>query len=769
MPRITRVAPRAMPLAICAVLLAGTTVPGSPAASEPAYRAYAGSLHTHTGYSDGVPGSVPGDAYARSRDVERLSFAAVTEHSEALRSPTTFSESCLPTEGGTLVECALADHTEPAANADKWDAQRRQAAANRADGFLGLRGFEFTSDVYGHINVYFSRNVATRIEQAGDAALEPFYRWLQTPAAAGGGADGLATFNHPNDKKLSDADPRKNWNDFAYVPELDGRIAGIEIFNRAKNYEQWVLRALDNGWHLGIVGAEDIHEADWGAARYAKTVFLAPRLTLNDLKDAMAARRTYATLDPDLRIEMTVDGRPMGSRIASQEPYIPIDVQVTGGDVASVEVLSNFGIPAMRQQGRSIDHGAIRVEDAERYYLVRVNGPDGKAIAYSSPVWVRGGREAAFAPRWAAGDLHVHTTYSHDSYGGPVDDNTGPDQAYTLGWTPGEQVTIAETRGLDFMAITDHNDTRGADDPGFTSDRLTLLPGYENSLAGHAQMIGAISCYRPEGRVSSATGCNSFPDRDDRSRIRALADALRADGGAFQVNHPSDGGWPSRFGDGSAADPIVPDSVEVWNIGPWHYQHPFPASNDNDFSLRFWESYLNAGYHVAATGGSDNHWRSTTAAQGVGQPTTWVWVTKPGAAGVIEGIRAGRTTISRDPPAYGGPQLFLEADADGDGAYEAMVGDTVPAGAAMRVRVQRLLPGDVLTIVTDRGSSEVASNDVYETTVPQARWVRVELRRADAGAERTQTCDPVVGGSTTYCRNRLVVEALTSALYVRQP
>src|SRR5438067_11762401 len=53
------------------------------------------------------------------------------------------------------------------------------------------------------------------------------------------------------------------------------------------------------------------------------------------------------------------------------------------------------------------------------------------------------------AGEWLAGDFHCHTTYSHDVWSGPGDDNTGPEDFYTLGWTPGEQITIAETRALD--------------------------------------------------------------------------------------------------------------------------------------------------------------------------------------------------------------------------------------------------------------------------------------------------------------------------------
>src|SRR5687768_6126643 len=52
---------------------------------------------------------------------------------------------------------------------------------------------------------------------------------------------------------------------------------------------------------------------------------------------------------------------------------------------------------------------------------------------------------------WLAGDLHCHTVLSHDVWGGPDDDNTGFEESYTWGWTAGEQIAIAEARGLDFL------------------------------------------------------------------------------------------------------------------------------------------------------------------------------------------------------------------------------------------------------------------------------------------------------------------------------
>jgi hypothetical protein len=788
----------------------------APAAEEPvSYPVFIGGLHTHTGYSDGMPDTTPADAYARARDVEKLDFLAVTEHSETLPTFSTFSDKCLPTEGGTIVECALIgdegdppDVNGPVKALNKWDAQRKMAVAEtklEPKPFLALRGFEWSSDVFGHMNVYFSRNYTSWMADGGAAAMETFYQWLQTPAALGGGADGLATFNHPGAKTMCKqgledvpgteefcaSNPLDNWNHFAPVSALDDHIVGIEIYNRTRNYEPYVVEALDKGWHLGMIGAEDIHELDWGAARYAKTAFLAPRLTLSDLKEAMRARRTYATLDKAIRINFTADGRPMGSRIPGSTADLVVEVD--GGDSARIELITNGGNlvasanrPSPEDGPRLEEH--VAVSGAEQWFMVRVLSSTGQAVAYSSPVWVGSLAPAPFSPHWVAGDLHVHTTYSHDSWEGPDDDNTTtPDETYTYGWTPGQQITIAESRGLDYVALTDHNDVRSGYDPGFTSDRLTLIPSYENSLAGHAQMINTPYCLTPEGPTASFIDCNDFDDRDIPARIQALADDIRARGGSFQINHPSDGEWIEKFGDGTRPNGIVPDSIEVWNIGPWHWQHPAPASNDNDFSLKFWETYLRAGEHVAATGGSDNHWRSTTAAQGVGQPTTWVYVTRPGAEGIVEGVRAGRTTISALPPAYGGARIYLEADEDRDGTFEAMAGDTVALGSRFRWRLENAPPNSQVNIVWSGNSytpRTAPATFEFEVRVDTPLWVRLELVTPDLRAERQSDCEPTLsailanpivaavldlltlGNDVTYCRNRLLVHALTSAMYI---
>src|SRR3954467_9165137 len=92
---------------------------------------------------------------------------------------------------------------------------------------------------------------------------------------------------------------------------------------------------------------------------------------------------------------------------------------------------------------------------------------------------------------WLPGDLHTHSTYSHDVYGGPADDNTGPDEAYTLGLPVAGKFLEGRERGLRFMAVTDHDDVRSLGDLASGNQGLIAIPAYEKSMNGHAQMLGA--------------------------------------------------------------------------------------------------------------------------------------------------------------------------------------------------------------------------------------------------------------------------------------
>ena len=362
----------------------------------------------------------------------------------------------------------------------------------------------------------------------------------------------------------------------------------------------------------------------------------------------------------------------------------------------------------------------------------------------------------ARAGEWVAGDLHVHSTYSHDSYGGPEDDNTGPEEAHTFGFPVIGHFANAAVRGLDFLAVTDHNDVRSQGDSGWNAFGVLGLPGYENSLSGHAQMLGATRVY-PDG------------DSDDPAYVQALADALRADGGAFQINHPvnSETAEPDDL-DWKLGYQVVPDTVEAWNSSRL-YQPPFPASNSHDDAIRYWEGWLDRGEQVALTGGSDTHWVSTSPAQGVGQPTTWVHVEERSVAGVLEGLRAGRTAVSHQPPTLGGPRVFLEARRKG--RWQQAIGEVLRPRTRLRARVEGAPPGSELRIIGDGGQPLFAPVTVGAPAFAHAfrarrgtTWLRAELGLEDALDARREHCPADIGGS--YCRNRLLVLGMTSALYL---
>jgi hypothetical protein len=224
----------------------------------------------------------------------------------------------------------------------------------------------------------------------------------------------------------------------------------------------------------------------------------------------------------------------------------------------------------------------------------------------------RPARRALPAPdglTWLAGDLHAHTVHS--------------DGVMSVA----ELAVHAAERGLDFVAVTDHNTISHHASLGPLSARygVTLLPGQEvTTESGHAGVLGD-------------TGWIDF-----RTPAASWLTAAEAAGGLMSVNHPFAGttSWLHPM-------PRRPPLLEVWH---WSW---LDLSWTTPFS--WWQAWDPGAIPV---GGSDWHRPGSDAP--LGTPTTWVACAALDAAGVLDGLRAGRVAISA---ARDGALLLREPDA----------------------------------------------------------------------------------------------------------
>jgi hypothetical protein len=326
-------------------------------------------------------------------------------------------------------------------------------------------------------------------------------------------------------------------------------------------------------------------------------------------------------------------------------------------------------------------------------------------------------------PGWYRGDLHMHTAHSD----GTCSSHRQQRVPCPLFLT----VKTASERGLDFIAITDHNTISQVDamrelQPYF--DDVLLIPGREiTTFQGHANLFGSVA------PLDFRLGGGEVSDWN------ALLTQVDHGSGAISINHPvrpsgeqcMGCGWTPR----GALDYGRMQAVEVVN-GP---------DADTPFSgIKFWERLLDDGYHLTAIGGSDNHDALLPAVNvsAIGRPTTVIYADSLSVAGIIAGIRRGRVFI--DVLGTHDRSLDFEAHTQVQTAY---MGDTlrVPRGSSVRFQgtVRGVAGGEIEIIrdgqrvlVNERGLPVLeAARQPFEfiwKSDGSPHWIRVSVRDRDS-------------------------------------
>lgn len=228
-------------------------------------------------------------------------------------------------------------------------------------------------------------------------------------------------------------------------------------------------------------------------------------------------------------------------------------------------------------------------------------------------------------PAWYRGDLHMHDAHSD----GSCLSQSGQKVPCPLYKT----VESAARRGLDFIAISDHNTISHYDDmrelqPYF--DDLLLIPAREiTTFQGHANVYGTTQFI--DFRLASPYVSN----------INQLLKRVQELHGLFSINHPelSSGescmgcGWTvpnTDFSRVTAIEVVNGDSADGPNSG-----------------IPLWQKELNDGYRITGVGGSDNHDADLppNTRSAIGRPTTVVYSRELSEHAILDAIRSGHVFV----------------------------------------------------------------------------------------------------------------------------
>lgn len=351
-----------------------------------------------------------------------------------------------------------------------------------------------------------------------------------------------------------------------------------------------------------------------------------------------------------------------------------------------------LGVPNLRQNARAEYVAEITLDDRRTF--------DGFAAAP-----LRAG------PGWYRGDLHLHTGHSD----GACASRTGRRTPCPLF----RSLEAAAARGLDFVAVTEHNTTshiQALAEAQPYYDDLLLIPGREiTTFHGHANVFGTTA------PIDFQLGGPKAPD------VGTILDQAESAGGLVSINHPALPSGEACMGCGWTAPtdfariPLLEVVNGVTASGPLS-------------GIGVWEGLLNAGHRITAIGGSDNHDATLSGRRGVGAPTTVVYADALSQPAILAGLRAGHVFIDVE-----GAGRHLDVTAR-RGKADARMGDRLAGRSASGLHLNVVVKGAAGGRIVIRSDSpalssaapvaidgDVSTTDMALRADGRARWVRVEV------------------------------------------
>ncbi len=179
------------------------------------------------------------------------------------------------------------------------------------------------------------------------------------------------------------------------------RLAEIWNSSEQMGYVPVVRKIWALGWKVAPAAGTDVHGPSGVENRRMRTGVLAERLTAEAIMRAFKARRVYASLEPKLHLEFTLNGAMMGSEL-DHRPQGDLDARIfindpAGSVLSKVEVYganyeANGGATETVAslpvgEGKRIVGGAVPNGHDFYYVAVFKEGVE-TPRAFSAPIWM---------------------------------------------------------------------------------------------------------------------------------------------------------------------------------------------------------------------------------------------------------------------------------------------------------------------------------------------------------------------------------------------